>query len=366
MTKTVMTVFGTRPELIKLAPVIQELEATPEIRSIVVCSGQHRELLTPLIQLFNVRIDHNLEVMSPGQSSNELCSKILSRLDAILESVPADLMLVQGDTSTALMGALTAFHRQIPIGHVEAGLRTDNPLSPYPEEMNRRLITRMARWHFAATQRNREALLREGVEDRAIVVTGNPVVDALLSILNHESPSPELQSLLEETSGLKRLVLTTHRRESFGGTLEQNLTEIRDFVRCHSDVVLLFPVHPNPMVRETASSVLKGVERIRLLEPMEYCDFLHLLANAWLIASDSGGIQEEAPTLGVPLLVLRDNTERPEAIEHGCAVLVGSEPGSLRRHLEEAITSPVHAASIDNPFGRGDSRKKIVTAITAE
>lgn len=359
-----MTVFGTRPEAIKLAPVIRELSQTPSVRSLVVCSGQHRELLAPLVQWFELSIDHNLDVMQAGQSSNQLLAKILQRLDPLLTEYQPDIVLVQGDTTTALGGAMAAFHRGIAVGHVEAGLRTDNPLSPFPEEMNRRLISRITNLHFAATARNGESLLAEGVAKEDIYHTGNPVVDALQMILQKQTISPSLQTILDRTQGLKRITLTTHRRESFGKILEGNLQALADFVAERQDVTLIFPVHPNPVVREASRKYLSDLERVHLLDPLEYSDFLGLLSHSWLIVSDSGGVQEEAPTLGVPLLVLRANTERPEGIDAGCAKLVGDSPTQLARYLEEAYESKGQERTPrENPFGQGDSRKRIVAAL---
>lgn len=360
--KTVMTIFGTRPEIIKMAPVISHLAATPNLRSVVVSSGQHRELLAPLIRLFEVCVDHNLDVMQPGQSPNQTCARILAALDPVLEEEKPDVVLVQGDTTTALTGALAAFYRQIPIGHIEAGLRTQNAMSPYPEEMNRRLISRMASFHFAATAGNRAALLKEGVEPSTVFVTGNPVVDALGTVLNKEPKSARIQEVLRRGKGYRNVVLTTHRRESFDGTLEKNLTELRSFVERHSDIRLIFPVHPNPIVKKAAEDHLTGHERIDRIEPLDYCDFLTLLSEAWLIVSDSGGIQEEAPTLGVPLLVLRKSTERPEAIECGCARLVG-DVTTLRSELERAYQHRETKQAYENPFGNGSSGEQIVQAL---
>jgi UDP-N-acetylglucosamine 2-epimerase (non-hydrolysing) len=363
----VIALFGTRPEVIKLAPVLRELASRPGApRLINVASGQHGDLLYPFAELFGIRIDHDLRVMEPGQTPSEVCARVLTGFDAILARERPALLLVQGDTTTALAGALAAFHRRVPVAHVEAGLRSGDPGSPFPEEVNRRLITRLATWHFAATDRNRDTLVAEGVPAHAVFVTGNPIVDALQTFLAPARAGRELAALLEATRPFKRLVLTTHRRESFGARLSANLRALRGFVDRHADVVLLFPVHPNPAVRESAEAVFGGHERIRLLAPLSYPDFIGLLSSAWLIVSDSGGVQEEAPSLGRPLLVLRDNTERPEAVEQGIARLVTS-PNALVRELEQALWPDSWAErvrAVANPFGRGDAGRRIVDVLT--
>jgi UDP-N-acetylglucosamine 2-epimerase (non-hydrolysing) len=276
------------------------------------------------------------------------------------------MVLVQGDTTTAMAGALAAFHRRIPVGHVEAGLRSGNRLSPFPEEMNRRVITQVATLHFAATTNN-VANLREGrVPETDIVLTGNPVVDALQWVLEHGRPSKAIEDLIERLKGQKVILLTTHRRESFGEVMLENLRVLQRFVAQHPDISLVFPVHPNPAVRAPTEEVLKGQGRVHLLDPLGYFDFVHLLANAWLAVSDSGGVQEEAPSLGVPLLVIRENTERPEALETGVARLVGGSPARLDEMLDEVYRDDSWIRQVretENPFGTGDARIRIVDAI---
>jgi len=265
-----------------------------------------------------------------------------------------------------LAGAMAGFQRCIPVGHVEAGLRSGNRYSPYPEEMNRVHISRLATWLFGATSRNRDTLLSEGVPRERIYVTGNPVVDALLSTLKRATVSPLVGTLLKSTEGMKRIVLTTHRRESFGDIMARNLSVLRGFVEKHEHVALLFPVHPNPAVTSVANEILAGHRRIHLVHPLDYEDFIVLLSHAWLIVSDSGGVQEEAPTLGKPLLILRENTERPEVVESGVARLVGGSPENLASMLEEAYGRGSWAdrvGTIENPFGRGDSGERIARII---
>ena len=364
---SILTVFGTRPEVIKLAPVIRQLErAGRSFRAINVASGQHTTLLYPFVRLFGLRLDYDLRVMEPGQNPTGVCARVLAALDPVLEKEQPDLVLVQGDTTTALAGALAAFHRRIPVGHVEAGLRSGDRLSPFPEEMNRKLVGSLATLHFAATERNRETLLREGVAAASIFVTGNPVVDALETILAKASPSPAVDRVLAATAGLKLVVLTTHRRESFGTYMTESLGLLRRFVEDNPDVALAFPVHPNPTVVETTRRSLGTHPRIHLLEPLDYEEFVRLLSHAWLIVSDSGGVQEEAPTLGKPLIILRENTERPEAVECGIARLVGTDPGRLAVLLAEARSADswvAQAGRLRNPFGNGDAGARIVDVI---
>ena len=365
--RKLMTVLGTRPEAIKLAPVLQQAEAfSHTFQTVNVVSGQHTDLLSPFVQLFDIRIDHDLQAMLPAQTPNQLCSRVLSALDPLLAEVQPDMILVQGDTTTALAGALAGFHRGVRVAHVEAGLRSGNLRSPYPEEMNRRLISSLASYHFAATARNRETLLMEGIERDSIFVTGNPVVDSLQAILAQATVTDTVRQLLQRTDGTRRIILTTHRRESFGEVLADNLRVVRCFVEAHEDVTLVFPVHPNPAVVGPAKEILQDHPRIHLIEPLSYDDFIVLLSHSWLIVSDSGGVQEEAPTLGKPLLVLRENTERPEAIESGVARLVGGEPRQLALMLAEAYKAGSWADEVKkakNPFGQGDSGQRIARII---
>lgn len=358
----VLVLFGTRPEAIKLAPVIRELR-NKNSPIVIVSSGQHRDLLAPFLRIFNIEADFDLQVMRENQTPNQVLAKILTALDEILEAEKPDLILVQGDTTTTLAGAMAGFQRKIPVGHVEAGLRSGNLQSPFPEEMNRRLVSQFARFHFAATAQNRDNLLSENVDENLISVTGNTIVDALHFILEHLSPSRKINDLIEETEGLKRILLTTHRRESHGAALSSNLRVLREFVEKREDVCLIFPVHPNPNVQSATRRILAGHERIFLLEPLDYFDFVYLMKSAWLIVSDSGGVQEEAPSLGKPVLVLRENTERPEAISAGIAKLVGKNPKNLAKMLKENYNDETwinSVRSIKNPFGDGRAAQRIV------
>lgn len=364
--KTVLVLFGTRPEVIKLASVIQQLEQRrDEIRTFNVASGQHKELLYPFVDMFGIRVDEDLRLMTSNQDPSELCDRIFAALDPIVQRESPDLIIVQGDTTTALAGALLGRHRGIRVAHVEAGLRSGNLLSPYPEEMNRRFITQLATFHFAATPRNRETLLSEGVNDDSIFVTGNPVVDALQMIRDGDEGLAAAK-LLKVIGARKCIVLTTHRRESFGEAIQANLRVLTKFVDEHEDLVLVFPIHPNPNVQLPAKKVCGGHPRIVLTEPLDYRNFIQVLSSSWLIVSDSGGVQEEVPSLGKPLLILRENTERCECIDTGMAKLVGGRPETLMSMLEEAYQTDSwvnRLSKVQNPFGTGDSGERIVEHI---
>jgi UDP-N-acetylglucosamine 2-epimerase (non-hydrolysing) len=362
----VLTLFGTRPEVIKLAPVIGALEARAnDFTTVNVSSSQHTDLLQPLIRDFKIRVDHDLKVMQPNQTLSSLSARVLTALDPILVAEKPDIVLVQGDTTTALAGAMAAFHRHVPVGHIEAGLRSGNPLSPFPEEMNRRVISRIATLHFAATANNRDTLLAENISPDCVFLTGNTVVDALLLMVERAEPSPTTLDLLNKTNNLQRILLTTHRRESFGDRMSENLKVLREFVRSHPDKALIFPMHPNPSVSGPAREILSNCDRIHLIQPLDYQQFVVMMSKAWLIVSDSGGVQEEAPTLGKALLVLRENTERSEAVDAGCAKLVGT-PELLADALNEACSESSwtrRVMSIANPFGDGTAAKQIVQSI---
>ncbi|WP_020469232.1 non-hydrolyzing UDP-N-acetylglucosamine 2-epimerase [Zavarzinella formosa] len=358
----VLTILGTRPEVIKLAPVIRQLDLYPdELTSVVVSTGQHRDLIRPMVELFKIRVNHHLECMTAGQPLSRLLARCLESLDTIIAEIKPDLILVQGDTTTALAGAQAAFHRGIPVGHVEAGLRTNNPMAPFPEEMNRRLVSRLTNWHFAPTRRNVENLLDEGVEPGTIFHTGNPIVDALQYIGLVGAPTPALRGVLEQTSGYRRITLTTHRRESFGDVLEGNLRVIREFIDANPEYCVVFPVHPNPVVRQATKDIFDAHPRLVCCDPMTYPDFVTLMGESCLLVSDSGGIQEEAPSLRKPVIVMREQTERPEAVESGFAMLAPT-PDDLREALRRfALGSAL--PDCDNPFGAGDAGQQIVFAI---
>ena len=364
----ILVLFGTRPETIKLAPVISELKKRQDDFAMhIVSSSQHTDLLRPFLDVFDIKPDDDLRVMTENQTPNQVCARVLCGLDEIFDREKPDCILVQGDTTTAFAGAFAAFNRKIKIGHVEAGLRSGDANSPFPEEMNRRLISQMTTFHFAATERNLENLRRESTNENKLFLTGNTVVDALRFVSENSLPSEKINKLIEQTSGFKRILLTTHRRESFGAAMTANLIDLREFVENHADVCLIFPVHPNPNVRRATEEILAAHERIHLLKPLEYVDFVCLMKNSWLIVSDSGGVQEESPSLGVPVLILRENTERPEAVEAGAARLVGSN--SLAQMLEDNYNDTRwidSVKSIENPFGDGAAAKRIVNILERE
>jgi len=366
----ILVLFGTRPEVIKLAPVIRAFEARPDrFQVLTVCSSQHTDLLLPFVRRLGLRIDHDLEVMRDDQGPSDVAARVLEKLDRILTAGErTDLLLVQGDTTTAFAGALAGFHRKTPVGHVEAGLRSGDIASPFPEEMNRRLITRLASYHFAATARNVATLRSEGVSPDRIALTGNPVVDALKEVILRERPSQAIVDLVNAERGRRLVVLTTHRREAFGDRMGGYLRVLRRFVEAHPDTALFFPVHPNPAVKDAAKSVLDGEPRIHLLASLDHPDFVHLLSRAWLVVSDSGGVQEEVATLGKALFVLRDNTERPEVIEAGIGRLVGPSPQRLEEMLlglESDDGWLRRVSTIPNPFGDGQSGPRIADAVEA-
>lgn len=357
----VLVCLGTRPELIKFAPMIKALE-NRGAGLVTVNTGQHTDLLQPLFELFGIRPHHNLEAMVAGQSLNALGSRLLERLDPVLASEKPDLVLVQGDTASAVMGSMAAFNRGIPVGHLEAGLRSGNPLSPFPEEMNRRLVGQIASYHFAATERNRRTLQDEGVAADSIHLVGNTVVDALHQTLAGTRPGKAVELMQQWAAGKRLVLVTTHRRENFGETMSQHLRALREFIESEPDLCMIFPVHPNPNVRAAVAAELDHHPRIRLTDPMGYRDFVHLLSGTWLIVSDSGGIQEEATALGKPMIVLRENTERPEAVECGVARLVGESPERLREMLRTALIDEVwhaNASRSRDVFGDGQTAERI-------
>jgi UDP-N-acetylglucosamine 2-epimerase (non-hydrolysing) len=363
----VLSVFGTRPEAIKLAPVLRAIDRLkPRFHAVNVITAQHTDMLDPFLSLFEVRVDHNLFAMRHGQGLNQLLARLIAALDPILLDETPDVVMVQGDTTSALAGALAAFHHRIPVAHVEAGLRSANPLSPFPEEMNRRLISKLSTYHFAPTATNVDNLIADGIALDNIALTGNPVVDSVRWILGSRQPSAAVETLLAGMEGCRLIVLTTHRRENFGAVMSGHLEVLKRFVDAHDDVTLVFPVHANPVVREAAQGILGATPRVHLVPPMDYPDFLHIMARAWLIVSDSGGVQEEVPTLGKPLLVLRQNTERPEAVACGIARLVGDRSEALAAILEEISLDDSWIRSVtgvENPFGCGDSGERIVAAM---
>jgi len=362
----VLSVFGTRPEAIKMAPVVRALESSPHIDSLVCVTGQHREMLDQVVELFGLQVDADLDVMTTSQSLTTLTNAVLQGLEPVLTSMKPDWVLVHGDTTTTMATSLAAYYQQISVGHVEAGLRTGNIYSPWPEEINRSVTGRIARAHFAPTAGAKENLLAENVDSDAILVTGNTVIDALMWVRDHrltDSPeSREIASAFPFLDPEKRLILVTgHRRESFDGGLVR-MCEALVTLASRGDVQILYPVHLNPLVREAAESTLRGVNDVFLVEPQEYLPFVWLMDRAHLIISDSGGVQEEAPALGVPVLVTRDTTERPEAVESGVVKLVGTDPHAIVTSATELLDNDDIYASMSralSPYGDGHAADRI-------
>lgn len=370
MTIHVLNIFGTRPEAVKMAPVVLQLAATAGVESRVCVTAQHRQMLDQVLSVFKIVPDIDLNLMRPDQSLADLTAGILTHLDPVLKSEKPDWVLVQGDTTTVMTTALLCYYNRIRVGHVEAGLRTDDKWQPFPEEINRRIAGVVADLHFAPTQHARRNLLREGVPDERIVVTGNPVIDALQKIVTHPMPT-ETQELLDRTGirpGGRRLVLVTaHRRENFGKPLADICEALRGLAEQYSDSIhLIYPVHLNPNVQQPVYQLLAGVPNITLLPPLDYLPMVHLMKRATLVLTDSGGIQEEATGLGVPTLVLREVTERPEGLEAGVLKLVGSDPARIVRESAQLLDDPdAHAAMAQaaNPFGDGHAAERIVKAL---
>lgn len=365
-----LSVIGTRPEAIKMAPVIKELAKYPDrARSLVCITGQHREMLDQVLGLFGTQADYDLDLMQPNQSLSQLTAKLFEGLSSVVEKTKPDWILAQGDTTTVLVASLVAFYHRIQFGHIEAGLRTGDLAQPFPEEMNRCIADRLATMLFAPTDRARQALLQEGHERERIRVTGNTVVDALLEVaarpFNWASfPVPELSN--------KRLVLiTAHRRESFGDAFREMCHSIRALAErfVGTGLHFIYPVHLNPNVRLPVSQILSGLENVSLIEPLDYLSMIHLMRRAELILTDSGGIQEEAPTFGVPLLVMRETTERPEALELGMVQLVGTRRESIISHASRILEDPTARSNWPrgaNPYGDGKAAERIVASLLEE
>ena len=362
----VLSVFGTRPEAIKMCPLVKVLEKDDRIESIVCATAQHREMLDTVLEIFDVNPQYDLNVMSHGQTIVDVSNKVLIGVDKVIKECNPDIVLVHGDTSTTLNGALAAFYNQKPIGHVEAGLRTGDIYSPFPEEANRKLTGAIATLHFSATESNKANLERENIY-KNIYITGNTVIDALLSVVdkNHKFDDKNLNNIDFENN--KIVLLTAHRRENWGEPMKDIFAAVRELVTKNQDVNVIFPMHKNPLIRELANESFKGVEdKIHLIEPLEYVDFANLMAKCYLIMTDSGGIQEEAPALGKPVIVLRTETERPEAVEAGTVKLAGIKKEDIFNiadeliNDEEAYNKMAHAV---NPYGDGKACPRIAEHI---
>lgn len=365
----VMSVIGTRPEAIKMAPVIKELEKYPdEITSLVCATAQHREMLDQMLNVFDIRPDYDLHLMQPDQSLSQLTARILTALDEVIVKERPDWVLVQGDTTTVMVASLVAFYQQLKVGHVEAGLRTGDKFQPFPEEVNRRIADVLADLHFAPTERNRQNLLREGVLPQAIVVTGNTVIDALMMTARLVGERP-LDVCIGNIDAKRLILVTAHRRENFGTPLANICCALREIAHHYrDDVHIVYPVHFNPNVFHPVHEMLGGVPNVSLIEPVDYETFVGLMSRAYLILTDSGGLQEEAPSLDKPVLVLRRVTERPEVTALGAARLVGTECETIVRETVRLLEDPVayrQMASAANPYGDGRASQRIVQAILA-
>jgi UDP-N-acetylglucosamine 2-epimerase (non-hydrolysing) len=367
----VLTVFGTRPEAIKMAPLVQALAAQPSVESQVCVTAQHRQMLDQVLDLFEIHPEHDLDIMRPGQDLNTITTNILQRIGAVYEESRPDVVLVHGDTTTTFAASLAAFYQRIPVGHVEAGLRTGDLYSPWPEEANRQLTSVLARLHFAPTETSRRNLLQENVPAARIHVTGNTVIDALLAVRRKfESSRALADGMLQRFDFLRedrRMVLITgHRRENFGDGFERICQAIRSLGNRHPDTDFVYPVHLNPNVREPVMRLLSGAPNIHLIEPQDYLPFVYLMMRSTVILTDSGGIQEEAPSLGKPVLVMRDTTERPEAVEAGTVRLVGTDTQAIVHGVNELLTDRQayeRMSFAHNPYGDGRACARIVDAL---
>lgn len=363
----VLSVFGTRPEAIKMAPLLKAMQASRKLECKVAVSAQHREMLDQVLQLFDIRPDYDLNLMRPGQSLSDLTGAVLVGLHRVLEQEQPDLLLVHGDTTTTFAGALAAYYHQVPVGHVEAGLRSGDKYAPYPEECNRRLTGVLADLHFAPTETAAANLRAENVPETSIFITGNTVIDALLSALDKPCPLEGLG--LESVDWSKKVILMTcHRRENWGHPMEEIFRATADFLRTNGDCQLILPLHKNPLVREIAYRCLGGSAQIHYCEPLDYLPFCHVMQRSFLVLTDSGGLQEEAPALGKPVLVLRDVTERPEAVAAGTAMLAGTTYQSVYDHLDLLMRRPeVYAkmARANNPYGDGHAAQRITGILEA-
>lgn len=358
--RTVLTVFGTRPEAIKMAPVVRELRARPGVRPLVCVTAQHRQMLDQVLTTFGIAPDYDLDVMREGQDLAGLTAAVVTGLSPLLDDLRPDAVLVQGDTTTAMAAALAAFYRRIPVGHVEAGLRTGDRYSPFPEEINRRLISAIGTWHFAPTERAAGALRAEGITPAAITVTGNTVIDALLTVAGQNGAGAAPAG---DDPGERVILVTAHRRENFGEPLEAICRALATLAARRQNLRIIYPVHLNPRVQEPVRRLLGGHPRIDLLPPLGYVQFVQLMRRAEVILTDSGGAQEEAPAFGRPVLVLRSETERPEAIEAGTARLVGTDAATIVAETERLLDDPASyraMARAINPFGDGKAARRIV------
>lgn len=366
MKKKVMLVFGTRPEAIKMCPLVNELKGLPELFETVVCvTGQHREMLDQVLRVFDVKPDYDLAIMKPGQTLFDVTCDVLLKLKPVLEAEQPDAVLVHGDTTTSFAAALACFYLQLPIGHVEAGLRTHNLYSPWPEEFNRQAVDLVSHWYFTPTETSRRNLLDEGKTKEHIWVTGNTGIDALRTTVRSDYSHPEL----DWAHGSRLILITAHRRENLGAPMHRMFRAIRRVMEEHSDTKAIYPIHMNPIVRRAAHEELDGFDRLHIIDPLEVLDFHNFLAASYLVLTDSGGIQEEAPNLGKPVLVMRDTTERPEGVEAGTLKLVGTDEETIYHEFSRLLSDKKEYAAMShasNPYGDGHASERIADILASD
>ena len=358
----VMTIFGTRPEAIKMAPLVKELEKRKEIESIVCVTAQHREMLDQVLKVFDIKPNYDLNIMKQGQTLSEITSRVLLGLEEVIKEVKPNIILVHGDTTTTFAGALAAFYNNIDIGHVEAGLRTWNKYSPFPEEMNRQMVDCMTDMYFAPTEVSKNNLLIQGINEEKIYITGNTAIDAMKYTVNDNY----YNEIFDWVSEDKLILLTAHRRENLGEPMRNIFKAIKRILEEYSDIKVIYPIHLNPKVREVANEIFGGIERIKIIEPLGVFDFHNFIKKSYLILTDSGGIQEEAPSLGKPVLVLRDTTERPEGIKAGTLKLIGTDEKKVYKEIKKLLDDKSEyekMSKANNPYGDGFASKKIVDEI---
>lgn len=358
----VMTVFGTRPETIKMAPLVKELQSREEIETIVCVTAQHRQMLDMVLDAFQIVPDYDLDIMKQGQTLSDITTRVLQGLEGVIKEVQPDIVLVHGDTTTTFAGALAAFYNQVAIGHVEAGLRTYNKYSPFPEEANRQFVGVISDMNFAPTEQSKENLLREGKKPETIIVTGNTAIDALQTTVREDYE----HEIIDWVGDSRMIMLTAHRRENLGEPMRNMFRAIKRIIEKYEDIKVVYPVHLNPIVVQTAEEIFGDCDRVKLIKPLEVLDFHNLLNKSYLILTDSGGIQEEAPSLGKPVIVLRDTTERPEGIAAGTLKLAGTDENVIYGLIDELLSDETEYARMSqasNPYGDGQASKRIVDAI---
>ncbi len=359
----VMSIFGTRPEAIKMAPLVKELECRKEIESIVCVTAQHREMLDQVLETFDIKPNYDLDIMKQGQTLSDITSRVLTGLENIIKEVKPDIVLVHGDTTTTFAGALAAFYNQVAIGHVEAGLRTYDKYSPFPEEMNRQMVDCMTDMYFAPTKLSKDNLLKQNIDKNKIYITGNTAIDAMSKTVDKNYKHKELEWIKDNE---RMILLTAHRRENLGEPMRNIFRAIKRITDEFEDVKVIYPIHKNPKVREIAKEIFGNTNKIKLIEPLEVFDFHNFQNKSYIIMTDSGGIQEEAPSLGKPVLVLRDTTERPEGIDAGTLKLVGTDEETIYKEAKRLLTNKEEynkMSHASNPYGDGTASKKIVDAI---